>query len=448
MFASAASRCRSPTAAQSSSASSVSSRARSSSPSARSASARLLSAAARADGSSSSLASARLCSSWKRASAWSPRPEARMPRMLCAWARARAVAGRVGELQRPLGERLRLVVPRRRCAVRLRSARRRASSAVASSGSAASASANELSASSHSPRRWWTRPVRCSIEARRSGGGERGRRLVALERAPSSRRRASAGRRSPRAASPDRRDRARAPRGSAASASAFAYRSRACSPATAERTRRPRSRARPRGDAGRSPRRGAAPVARGERVGRPAVEEAAPAGARELVRDPPRLLVPEGVARRVALDEEPAARQLLERGHGLLVVAAAHLADEVRVERAAEHGGGGEHLPGDLARCGDPGLDQPAHAGRQRLVAVCIRPRVEVLARRRTARPRSPRTACAASSARAPAAAASSATASRSSRSSGIDDTQPLARRVGEDAPRRMSRRASPPSAR
>ena len=88
--------------------------------------------------------------------------------------------------------------------------------------------------------------------------------------------------------------------------------------------------------------------------------------------------MPERVAR-VHLDEQAAAHELLERGDGLLLVAPAHLADEIRVERAANHRSGGEHLAGDLARPGDPRLDEAAHARRKRLVAVGVRPRVEVL---------------------------------------------------------------------
>ena len=123
---------------------------------------------------------------------------------------------------------------------------------------------------------------------------------------------------------------------------------------------------------------------------------------------------------RVALDEDPAPRQLLERGDRLLVAAAAHVAERGR-------GRTGGRAPRPRRRPARP-------PRRRRRARASSRPRTpggsgqsrrRPLARRgtrrrRTAGPASRRTAAPTSSARRPAAAASSATSSRSSRSSSI----------------------------
>ena len=139
--------------------------------------------------------------------------------------------------------------------------------------------------------------------------GRRARRRPRSCRAPRrTRRRASRDPRSPRGARPDRRPRARAPRGTPRAPRRSRRESRACSPArryaAAASASRPASR---RCCA-------IAPVSRGvERVGRATVQEPPPPGARQLVRDASRLLVAERELAAVALGEESAPRELLER---------------------------------------------------------------------------------------------------------------------------------------
>ena len=67
------------------------------------------------------------------------------------------------------------------------------------------------------------------------------------------------------------------------------------------------------------------------------------------------------------LADQAAGGQLLQGGHRLLVAAAAGRPGGVDVEGTAEHGRGGQHLPGRLAHPADPGRQQVAGpAGRQR----------------------------------------------------------------------------------
>jgi hypothetical protein len=60
------------------------------------------------------------------------------------------------------------------------------------------------------------------------------------------------------------------------------------------------------------------------------------------------------------LVDQAAGGQLLEGGHRLLVAAAAGRPGGVDVEGAAEHGRGGQHLPGRVADPADPGRQQVA----------------------------------------------------------------------------------------
>ena len=131
-------------------------------------------------------------------------------------------------------------------------------------------------------------------------------------------------------------------------------------------------------------------IARVESVGCAAVQEPPPPGARQLVRDPPRLFVPERELARVVLGEDAAPGQLLEGCDRLLVAPSAHGADETGVGRATEHRRRGDDLPRDLA---DTGRRAP-RASRARPAAETRRPPASRgTRRRRTAVPASPRTA-------------------------------------------------------
>ena len=170
------------------------------------------------------------------------------------------------------------------------------------------------------------------------------------------------------------------------------------------------------------------------------MEQPPAAAAAALVGDLARLLVPEVVARR-----RPRRgcrdRELLERGHRLLVAAPAHVAHRLELERAREHRRRGEHLGGQLtARC-DPRLEHLAHAGRKRpLLAACRRGRRDTR-RRRTASRASPRRA----GRRAPPAPRPPRPARRPRRARAA--TAPRRRPIpcrgglGEHAPRRMGGR-------
>ena len=110
------------------------------------------------------------------------------------------------------------------------------------------------------------------------------------------------------------------------------------------RTPRPPRRRGPRAaDGGRPP-----PCGPGERVGRAAVQQAAAGEAGLLVDERSQPLVREVVVE-AALADQPAADELLERGDGLLVAAAAGGAHGPDVERAPDHRGGGEDLARGLA---------------------------------------------------------------------------------------------------
>jgi len=119
--------------------------------------------------------------------------------------------------------------------------------------------------------------------------------------------------------------------------------------------------------------------AQADRLPRPPVQQPPPAKARALVGDLAGLLVPEIVGVAVDLADDTPGGQLLERRHGLLVAATAHVAREVGVERTAEDSGCDQHLGGDLADRRQSGLEQVANAGRQRPVRRRVVERVEVL---------------------------------------------------------------------
>ena len=183
------------------------------------------------------------------------------------------------------------------------------------------------SASAHSPRRWRTWPSRCSIGPSPAGAAVGRGRLVGRERRRVLALRASAGRRSRRAARPGRDRRARAQRAGA--------RAR-------PRWRTASARARPRAGMRRRPRRRGrrAQVARDlggrarQRIGRAAVEQPPAGEARLLGGEPAQLLVREVVVV-ATLADQPPADQLLQRADRLLVAAAADRRGRCRRRRSA-----------------------------------------------------------------------------------------------------------------
>ena len=237
---------------------------------------------------------------------------------------------------------------------------------------------NDPSASSHSPRRSWTRPIRCSIPAISARGGLGSRRLVAREGGG-----IVAGQGEKIADRLVQRSGGGRPEGERLSEVGERLAVRVEVACLLARELEPVGRfGLPAGEPevlGDESGAGRPAPGGSERVGCAAVQEASPAEARALVRHLPRLLVAEVVHARVEIGEDPARAQLLDRRDGLLVAASADVANELRLERTTEHRGGSGDLPRHLAGRGQPCFQHVPDAGRQRPVGHVVPERVEIL---------------------------------------------------------------------